>query len=190
MGVGDRARAMLLGALLIIPMLATPVAGLAQAELVSGALGLTRPEIEEQWGQGVGPFAGPGPYFGIYEMYSYFSQRGTYHVAYQDTNGQEIAVYLEINLPGGMSEREARALAGSYLPADAEQTEVYTAPPSPDGATALQMYRYQSPALDAAYGGILAGEVLVIFYERWDDPDFEFGRRVTAVSLIVRTITQ
>jgi hypothetical protein len=168
-----------------------PVAGLAQnGQLASGALGLTRAEIEAQWGQGVGPFAGPGAYFTIYEMYSYYSQRGTYHVGYQDTNGQQIAVYLEINLPGGLSEREAQALATGYLPADAERTETYTAPPSPDGATALQTYRYVSPSLNAAYDGLLASEVLVIFYERWDEPDFEFGRRVTAISMMVRTITQ
>ena len=59
-----------------------------------------------------------------------------------------------------------------------------------DGATALQTYRYVSPSLNAAYDGLLASEVLVIFYERWDEPDFEFGRRVTAISMMVRTITQ
>jgi hypothetical protein len=176
---------------LLVLTLLGPVAGLAQnGELASGALGLTRPELDQQWGQGVGPFAGPGAYFNVFELYSYYSQRGTYHVGYQDTNGQQIAVYLEINLPGGLSEREAQAMATAYLPADAERTEVYTAPPSPDGVTALQTYRYVSPSLGAAYDGILAGEILVIFYERWDEPDFEFGRRVTAISMMVRTITQ
>lgn len=142
------------------------------------------------WGAGVGPFAGPGGYFNIYELYTYYSQRGNYHVAYQDTNGREIAIYLEIALPGVMSEREARAFAVGYLPADARQTEVYTAPPTPDGATALQIYRYESAALDAAYDRILAGEILVIYHERWDDPKLELGRGVTVISLIVRTITR
>ncbi len=174
-------------------MLGGAAVGLARGQaggLASGALGLTRPEIEAMWGEGVGPFAGPGGYFNVYEMYSYYSQRGTYHVAYQDTNGVEIAVYLEINLPGGMSQRESRAFAAGYLPEDAERTEVFTAPPSPDGSTAVQSYRYVSPALGTAYDGLVAEEVLVTFYERWDDPEYEFGIRVTAISMMVRTITQ
>lgn len=174
-----------------LSLLLGPLGGLAQeGELDSGALGLTRPEIEAMWGAGTGPFENPGGYFNIYELYTYYSQRGNYHVAYQDTNGREIAIYLEIALPGGMSEPEAQAFAAGYLPADVQQTDVYTAPPTPDGATALQIYRYESAALDAAYDRILAGEILVIFHERWDDPELEFGRRVTAISMAVRTITQ
>lgn len=184
-------RSVLCALCLLLLLVAGPGAGLAQEQtLASGALGLTRAEIDANWGAGVGPFAGPGTYFNVYEMYSYYSQRGTYHVGYQETNGRQIAVYLEINLPGGMSEREAQAMTTGYLPGDAQVTEVYTAPPSPDGQTALQMYRYESPSLDAAYENILAGEILVVFYERWDEPEFEFGRRVTAISMTVRTITQ
>lgn len=178
---------------LILSLILGPVGGQAQdrrGELDSGALGLTRAEIEENWGAGVGPFESPGGYFNIYEMYTYYSQRGNYHVAYQDTNSRELAIYLEIALPGGMSEREAQALAVGYLPADVRQTDVYTAPPTPDGATALQIYRYESAALDEVYDRILAGEILVVDHERWDDPELEFGRRVTAISMIVRTITQ
>lgn len=170
-----------------------PGSGLARAQaggLESGALGLTRPEIEAMWGEGVGPFAGPGGYFNVYEMYSYYSQRGTYHVAYQDTNGIEIAVYLEITLPGGMGQRDSREFAARYLPEDARRTEVFTAPPSPDGATAVQSYRYVSPAMADVYEGLLPEEMLVTFYERWDDPEYEFGIRVTAISMMVRTITQ
>lgn len=42
----------------------------------------------------------------------------------------------------------------------------------------------------AAYDDSLAGEILVIFYERGDEPEFELGRQVTAISMAVPTITQ
>ncbi|MDQ3657788.1 MAG: hypothetical protein M3457_22275 [Chloroflexota bacterium] len=191
MGSRRLSRSVLLTMSLVLVLVVGLAGGLAQqGGLSSGALGLTRAEIDEQWGQGVGPFAGPGFYFNVYEMYTYYSQRGNYHVAYQDVNGRDIAVYLEVDLPGGMSEREARVMTAGYLPVDAQLTDVYTAPPTPDGAIALTTYRYVSASLDAAYGGILPGEILVIVQERWGDPDFEFGTRVIGVSMMVRTITQ
>ncbi|MBA2518493.1 MAG: hypothetical protein H0V24_02400 [Chloroflexia bacterium] len=114
----------------------------------------------------------------------------TYAVGYQDTNGQEIAVYVEVAWFGDVSEQEARAVVAGLLPADAVRTELYVAPPTPGGETALVSYRYESASLNAAYDRILAGEILVISQERWNDANPPAGTRVRAVSLIVRTITQ
>ena len=168
-----------------------PAARGAQTSLDSGALGLSRADFEAEWGRGDGPFDGTGHYFDAYDIYSYGTQHGTLHVAYQDANDQEIAVYLEFAWGGdGATTRESRAIVDGLIPADARLTDVYTAPPTDEGPIAFSTQRYVSESLGRAYDGTTAPEFLVIYQERWGDPSIPDSTRVSAVSIMIRERTQ
>lgn len=161
------------------------------APLASGALGLTRDEIEDTWGTGEGPFAGQGHYFDVQDLYTYEVQGETYHVAYQEVNGQKVAVYVQVDWSGdGVAETDARDIAIGLIPDDARITDLYSAPPTPGGPLAFSVYRYRSEALGAAHEGALAPEMLVIFHERWGDASVPSSTRVAALSVSVRERTQ
>jgi hypothetical protein len=151
---------------------------------VSGALGLTKDEIEDRWGTGEGPFAGQ-------ELYTYDVDGEIFHVAYQGVNGEEIAVYVQVDWDGeGATETDARDSAVGLIPEDARITDLYSAPPTPGGPLAFSVYRYRSEALGAAHDGVLAPEILVIFHERWGDASVANSTRVAGLSIAVRERTQ
>lgn len=158
---------------------------------VSGALGLTRDEIEDKWGTGEGPFAGQGHYFDVQELFTHDVDGETFHVAYQRFNGEEIAVYVQVDWDGeGATESVARDSAVGLIPEDARITDLYSAPPTPGGPLAFSVYRYRSEALGAVHEGMLAPEVLVIFHERWGDAAVPNSTRVVGLSIAVRERTQ
>jgi hypothetical protein len=158
---------------------------------VSGALGLTRDEIEDKWGAGDGPFAGQGHYFDIQDLYTYEMDGETFNVAFQEVNGEKIAVYVQLDWPGdGATEADARESAVGLIPEDARITDLYSAPPTPGGPLAFSVYRYRSESLGAAHDGVLAPEILVIFHERWGDASVPNSTRVAALSIAVRERTQ
>jgi hypothetical protein len=163
----------------------------ALQSFVSGALGLTRDEIEDRWGAGEGPFAGQGHYFDVQDLYTHEADGETFHVAYQKVNGEEIAVYVQVDWAGdGATETEARDSAVGLIPDDARITDLYSAPPTPGGPLAFSVYRYRSEALGAVHDGALAPEILVIFHERWGDASVPNSTRVAALSITVRERTQ
>lgn len=171
--------------------LAARTAEAAAQSFLSGALGLTRDEIEDSWGAGEGPFAGQGHYFDVQDLYSYEVDGETFHVAFQKVNGEEIAVYVQVDWAGeGATETDARDSAVGLIPDDARITDLYSAPPTPGGPLAFSVYRYRSEALGAVHDGALAPEILVIFHERWGDATVPSSTRVAALSITVRERTQ
>ncbi len=102
-----------------------------EASLDSGALGLTRDEIEVEWGRANTPIDVPG--HPIYdETYAYPDENGTLFVTYRNLNGDDIAVYVEFAWSGdGATEQVAHAVGKRLLPADSEITELYVAPRRP-----------------------------------------------------------
>ncbi|MGH2531115.1 MAG: hypothetical protein ACRDJW_02300 [Thermomicrobiales bacterium] len=175
--------------LLAVAAAGAPAARANQAgSLDSGALGLTRAEIEAQWGPGEQVDVPGHPIYD--EMYAYAGQSEIYYAWFVVANGEDVARYVEVAWgEEGIPSQDARALAEGLLPADAEYTETYIAPPTPRGAIALETHRYVSESLGGAYGGAVPAEILVIYHERWDDAA-ETGSRVTAVSIMSRMITQ
>jgi hypothetical protein len=165
----------------------------AAPTLASGALGLTRSEIEAMWGGGEGPFAGQGHYFDVHDLYTYELAGELYHVAYQQINGVEIAVYVQVDWLGdGVNEAAARDTVARLIPEDARLTDLYTAPPTPGGPTAFSVSRYSSQALGSAqvHDGALAPEILVVAQERWGDPSVPNSTSVISLSIAVRERTQ
>ena len=160
------------------------------ASLDSGALGLSRAEVEARFGRASAPIDVPG--HPIYdETYAYEAEDGTLFVTYRDVNGEDLAVYVEFAWRGrGVNEQAARAAAESFLPSDAELTALFVAPPTSAGPVALVTNQYRSDALGATPA--LAPEILVIFHERWDGPAAGVGEgeRVEAVSIMIRERTQ
>jgi hypothetical protein len=160
------------------------------ASLDSGALGLSRAEVEARFGRTPAPIDVPG--HPIYdETYAYEAEEGTLFVTYREVNGQSLAVYVEFAWRGrGVSEPAAQAAAKSFLPSDAELTALYVAPPTSAGPVALVTNQYRSNALGA--NPALAPEILVIYHERWDGPaeGAGEGERVEAVSIMIRERTQ
>lgn len=159
-----------------------------EAEFSSGALGLTRSAIDAQWGAGE-RVAVPG--HPIYdETYAYAAQGWTTYVWYMSFNDQEVAAYVEVAYgPEGVSPVQAHDTAMAYLPADAEFSELFVAPATPRGPTALTMTRYLSPSLAAAYGEIIPAEILVTLHESWH-AEASQEDRITAISLMARMVTQ
>ena len=154
----------------------------------SGALGLTRAEIEVQWGQGEIVDVPGHPIYD--ETYAYAGQGWTTYVWYMSFNELEVAAYVEVVYgSNGVSPVQARDLAQSYLPADAEFSELFIAPATPQGPTALTMTRYLSPSLAATYGNIIPAEILVTLHETWDT-DPSQPERIPAFSLMARMVTQ
>src|SRR5215213_2946928 len=141
-----------------------------EAGFSSGALGLTRAEIEVQWGQGEIVDVPGHPIYD--ETYAYAGQGWTTYVWYVSFNELEVAAYVEVAYDSeGVSPVQARDLAQGYLPADAEFSELFIAPATPQGPTALAMTRYLSPSLAATHGNIIPAEILVTLHETWDtDP--------------------
>ena len=156
--------------------------------LDSGALGLARSEIEADFGRATEPIEVPGhPVYD--ETYANENEEGALFVTYRDVNGEEIAVFVEFAWRGtGASKQEARTVAENLLPADAELTELYVAPPTSIGPLALVTYRYESDALGE--NAALAPEILVIYQERWGDDTAADSTRVEAVSIMIRERTQ
>jgi hypothetical protein len=159
-----------------------------EASLDSGALGLTKVEIEADFGTVEKPITVPG--HAIYdETFAYESQAGTVYVSYRDINGEMVAVYVEFVWRGdGVSEQDARDMIAHLIPADSTLTELYIAPPTGSGPIALVTSRYKSDSL----GGIpaLAPEVMVIEQQLWGDPAEAGSTRVAAVSISIRERTQ
>ncbi len=174
--------------------MATGVAGFnrtVQAEAAgfsSGALGLTRPEIEAQWGHGELVDVPGHPIYD--ETYAYAGQGWTTYVWYVSFNGKDVAAYVEVAYgPEGVPPVQAHDLAQGYLPADAEFSELFIAPATPQGPTALAMTRYLSPSLAATHGNIIPAEILVTLHETWN-ADPSQPERITAISLMTRLATQ
>jgi hypothetical protein len=162
-------------------------AGAQDSGLSSGALGMTRADIEARWGTGERVDVPGHPIYD--EMYAYPGQGWTTYVWYMAFNGLEVAAYVEVDFgPEGVPMVDARDLVTNYLPADAEFSELFVAPPTPGGPTALSMTRYLSPSLAAAYDNIIPAEILVTLHESW--PANGEPERATAVSLIARMVTQ
>ena len=159
-----------------------------EAEFSSGALGLTRAEIEAQWAAGE-RVAVPG--HPIYdETYAYAAQGWPTYVWYMSFNDQEVADYVEVAYgPEGISPVQARDTAKAYLPADAAFSELFIAPATPRGPTALAMTRYLSPSLAAIHGEIIPAEILVTLHESWR-AEASQEDRITAISLMARMVTQ
>ena len=165
----------------------------AAPALASGALGLTRSEIEAMWGGGEGPFAGQGHYFDVHDLYTYQATGETYHIAYQQINGIEIAVYVQVDWLGdGVTQGVARETVAGLIPDDARLTDLYTAPPTPGGPIAFSVTRYASEALGSpqVHSGALAPEILVVAQERWGDPSVANSSSVISLSIAVRERTQ
>ncbi len=159
-----------------------------EASLDSGALGLTRDEIEVEWGRANTPIDVPG--HPIYdETYAYPDENGTLFVTYRNLNGDDIAVYVEFAWSGdGATEQVAHAVGKRLLPADSEITELYVAPPTTDGPVALVTERYESEALGA--NPALPPDILVVYQQRWGDSTEADSTRVEAVSIMIREGTQ
>lgn len=159
-----------------------------EASLDSGALGLTRTEIEAEWGQATKAIDVPG--HPIYDTtYAYPSKDGTLFVSYRDLNGDAIAVYVEFAWSGaGATEQAAQAIGKRLLPVDAQLTELYIAPPTTAGPIALVTHRYESEALGTHPA--LPPDILVVYQERWGDSASPNSTRVEAVSFMIREGTQ
>lgn len=152
-------------AIMLLAVVAIGAAGAhaaSQQSLESGALGLTRPEVEARWGAATEQIEMRGhPVYD--ETYAYGAEEGMTYVSYRDVNGVQIAVYVEFVWFGdGVTEQVAAETIEDLLPADAELTEIYLAPSTPDGPIALAANRYASESLGTAQAGVLASEILVI----------------------------
>lgn len=166
-------------------------AGTHASELDSGGLGLSRTDIETTWGSGTGPLPGSGHYFDLQELFAYPVKDAVYHVAYRRIAEQQVAVHVQVTWLGdGVTDAVMRATVAELIPADARLTDLYWAPPTPDGPIALSTYRYVSEALGAAYNGELAPELLAISHEIWGPPSQPNSTQVNAVSIMVRERTQ
>jgi hypothetical protein len=187
---GTRNRTLMMAVVFLSVFIAamTHVNAKTQQDLESGALGLTRSQIEAKWGAATEPVEMPG--HPIYEStYAYGSEEAMTYVSYRDINGEEVAVYVEFNWFGdGVTEAVARDTVESLLPADAVLTEIYVAPATPDGPIAFVANRYTSDALARAYANILAPEILVIQQEAWNDA--AGSSAVMSFSLMLRERTQ
>src|SRR5688572_15098015 len=115
-----------------------------ESSLESGALRLSKSEIEADFGTVEKPVVVPG--HAIYdETFAYETQAGTLYVSYRDVNGEMTAVYVEFAWRGdGASEQAAREMVAHLIPADASLTELYVAPPTSSGPVALVTHRYES----------------------------------------------
>ncbi|MDP9368535.1 MAG: hypothetical protein M3Q03_09720 [Chloroflexota bacterium] len=135
-----------------------------EATLDSGVLGVTRAEIEAEWGRATKPIDVPG--HPIYdETYAYPGKDGTLFVTYHDLNGEDVAVYIEFAWSGeGATEQGAQAVGKGLLPADSKLTEFYVAPPTSTGPIALVTHRYESDALGA--NPALPPDILVVYQEQ------------------------
>jgi hypothetical protein len=158
-----------------------------ESSFSSGALGITRADIEARWGAGERVKVSGHPIYN--ETYAYPGQGWTTYVWYMSFNDVEVAAYVEVDYgPDGVTMVQARELVSNYLPADAEFSELFVAPATPGGPTALTMTRYLSPSLASRYDGIIPAEILVTLHESW--PDSGEPERATAISLMVRMVTQ
>jgi hypothetical protein len=86
------------------------------------------------------------------------------------------------------STSQRRAAVYNLLPADAELTELYVAPPTSSVPAALVTERYESATL--AENPTLAPELMVIYQEQWGDPSVSESTRVLSVSISIRERTQ
>lgn len=163
-------------------------AGARAVTIDSGALGLPKSKIEAVFGPSGDPIETPGhPIFD--ETYAYETGEGTLTISYRDVDGVPTAVFIEFAWVGdGVGDAVARDLVGRFLPADATLTELYTAPPTPNGPIALVMNRYESESLGRI--AAFAPEILVVFHERWDVQGVPDGRSILSVSITVRERTQ
>jgi len=180
----------LVGLALLVATMASGVYGVgaqeAQGEL-GGVLGLPRLEVEARLGPSTEQVEMPG--HPIYdETYAYEAEDATTYVSYRDINGVETAVYVELAWRGdGVDEQQAQRATESLIPADAELTELYVAPPTPGGPIALVTYRYESAGLGELQA--LAPEILVIHQQHWSDDDSE-PAMVQSTSIMLRERTQ
>lgn len=170
---------------------ATPVVvGQAAQELSidSGAIGLTRAELESIWQLDPDPVEVPGS--PVWDQ-TFAIIGGQYAENYVTLFGdQQLVYYVEVNnLPPGGSELVNIIEEVEYLiPSDAELTEAYIAPPTPNGPTALHTFRYVSASLGEVHGGAVPSEILMTFHEQWGEvTDLAL---VTAVSIMCRQPTQ
>ncbi|MGD9712185.1 MAG: hypothetical protein AB7V46_08985 [Thermomicrobiales bacterium] len=156
--------------------------------LQSGALGLTRDQFEATWGPPTAPVDLPA--MPVSEtMYLYGAEDAMIYVAYRQMNGEEIAVYVEFDWLGdGISHVMATETVERLLPADAVLTEVYGAPPTPEGPISLQFYRYVSETFGASSDGVLSSEILVMEQHAWNDA--AGSSTITSISLMIRERTQ
>ena len=184
--------AIIVGVLAIAIGLGIAGAGAQQGALnetfETGVLGATRSEIEAEFGRVEKPITVPG--HPIYdETFAYELGEATLFVTYRDVDGELTAVFAEFVWFGdGVSQPVARRVVQNLLPADADLTELYVAPPTTSGPIALVTERYESESLGEH--AALAPEVLVIYQERWGDPTVADSTSVLAVSLTIRERTQ
>jgi hypothetical protein len=164
------------------------VSAATQPALASGALGLSRAQIEAMWGAATEPVEMPGrPMYDA--TYAYGSQAAMTYVSYREYNGEQLAVYVEYTWFGdGATQGVASATIEGLLPSDAALTELYVAPATPEGPITLLVYRYISEALGEAHHGVLAPEILVIQQEVWNDA--AGSAAVSSFSLMIRERTQ
>jgi hypothetical protein len=159
-----------------------------QPDLKSGALGLTRAQIEAEWGAATEPVAMPGR--PVHDTtYAYGSEAAMTYVSFREINGEEIAVYVELTWFGdGVTGEVASTTIERLLPSDAVLTELYVAPATPEGPITLVAHRYTSEALGEAHAGVLAKEILAIQQEVWNEA--AGSSAVRSFSLTIRERTQ
>jgi hypothetical protein len=183
----QRAATKLLAFMALAMAFVTGVHGVTARQAVSidsGALGLFPREVEAIFGPPAERIDVPDPEYG--DTWAYETEDGTLIVTYREINGEDIAIYVEFNWRGdGVGEVDARNLVESLLPADAELTELYTAPPTTSGQIALVSNRYESAALGSNMA--LTPEILVMYQESWSANN---PPSVHAVSISMRERTQ
>lgn len=192
MRTGFIARVFAVTAVLAVTVVAlggvTTLAASNQQQVESDALGLTRDQLETIWGPAIEAVVMPGQPV-TDEMFRYEVVDVMINVAYRDVNGEQIAIYVELYWLGdGVSQAVATETIERLLPADASMTELYVAPPTPNGPVALSIYRYTSESLGDSHGGLLATEILVIEQHAWMEA--AGISTITSINLMIRERTQ
>ncbi len=155
----------------------------------SGALGLSQVAFIDRWGPIGEPVEVAGHY--LRDMYMVGTQAGILHVAFGDVAGGPVALYVEFAWhEDGAPEADTTDLIEGLLPADADLTELYIAPPTPVGPVALEMRRYISASLAAAYDDQLPPEIGMVIQQHWLDPTRPDNVLVKSVSVAIRERTQ
>lgn len=84
-------------------------------------------------------------------------------VWYREVNGDAYAASIEIDFIGDtLDASEARQHAERFMPTDAEFTELYVAPATPNGPIAIEMMRFVSESLSTFNSGVFAPEIVVM----------------------------
>jgi hypothetical protein len=178
-------------AALVASTFATRAFAFQDDEPESGGLGLTRAEWEAAHGTGE---AAEGPAIPFDAVYAY--ENDAYVVSFSGSKEEEssVVMYIELAWPEPIAWAAAVEAAERLLPADAEPTGAYAAPPTPSGPTALTIQQFESEWLSGvSYGtGQLHPDILVIYHQQVVDlttpPALQqsFETTVTRVNLMVR----